>query len=387
VFPSKDLIVDGKQCIPGGRTFFFDLESYEGCDIRSFGEIYAGSDNVKEVIKSFGDDFIFGEFSDRLKRLESFFKIYKGIDYKTVIAKTPVKGEILNYYKSFNILLDKIFQRSSKQNYKFMREERRLVETIARRKLNLDQDLIGPGDVVHDRIIYDIYRGSTGRFITKGNSFPILNIAKEKRGILRPTNQVFVMVDQRCADFRAFLYTFAKDKREYELVEDLYEDIEGATRAEKKQTVGRLMYSHNRGDGLIADLGVLNQIYGMIYKETDDAVTLLSPKFKRELVVKKSEENIDNLLIAHLIQSLTNDVAVEACFKIESILKNTESFIAFTIHDAIILDMTIDDYQNYFEGIKKTIEETRLGHYYWKSYMGYNFGDMYHESDFDWEQH
>lgn len=383
VFPSKELVVDGKVCVPGGRTFFFDLESYENCDIRNFGEVYAANDNLKEVVASFGNDSICDEFSSRLKRIEAYLKIYYGVDRAVVLKDTPIRGEILAYYGAFNKLLDKIFRRSQKQNYKFMRETRRFIETIAQRSLNIDRSNLKPGDYPVNKIVYNMYKSSTGRFITKPNSFPILNIAREKRGIIRPTNRIFAMIDQRAADFRTFLYVFADDRRPYEDVADLYEGVAGDSRDDKKKNVFRQIYGKN-SEGMLAEFDVFRKIYNMIFKETDDSLILLSPMFKRELVIKKNEENIDNLLISHLIQSLTSDVTLDACFKIEEVLKNTQSFIAFTIHDAIVLDLTIDDYYNHFADIKKVVEDTRLGRYFWKSYLGYNFGDMQNESDFNW---
>lgn len=386
VFPATNLIVDGKKCIPGGRTFFFDLESYEGCGIQHYGEVYAGCDSVVGLSSIFGQSSLFEELLLQQKRIERYFKIFEGIGLQTIIYNTPAQKEILKYYKLFDEVLTKIFQRSQKPNYKFMRDSRFLVEKIAQNRLNIDKKQLKHGTSYPDRVLYNIYKSSTGRYITKNKSFPIHNLAKEKRDILRPNNKIFVQMDQVAADFRCFLYVFSGDRTLPSMVSDLYTEVEGDTREEKKKNVYKMIYSRDVSSEIIGDLNVVQKVYKMITKETADNLVLQSPVFKRELLIPKSSENIDHLMISHVMQSITSDITVDACLKIFDILKNTKSFIAFTIHDAIVLDMTIEDYHDYMKKIKSVIEDTPLGRYFWKVTVGNSFGSMYHEGDFDWNR-
>jgi hypothetical protein len=374
VFPDKDMVVWGKKCVPQGRTFFFDSESYNFCDIRSFGEIYQGSDDIRKFFKYTDDEGSMAGLVEKGLKLKALLKNYPGVPLEQVVKHVIKKSDLISYYTHFSKLLDEIFTKQPKPNYKFMRDVRNFVEGIGQHTLNLDPSV--QQQYRSNQVLYDMYRSATGRFICKKDSFNILGLAKDKRHLIRPNNRIFVMFDQMSADFRTFLFVLSNyNKRTLESTSDLYEDFEGDTRDEKKKTAFQLIYGIEENDFLVEN-ETYKKIREYIIRENEHEVILQTPFFHRELEFSKEKEHLYHYFISYLIQSLTSDITVEAAMKVVDMLKNTESFVAFTVHDAIVIDFTFDDYYKFFHKIASVIEDTRVGRYFWKASIGYNFGEM-----------
>ena len=77
----------------------------------------------------------------------------------------------------------------------------------------------------------------------------------------------------------------------------------------------------------------------------------------------------------YIIQSTTADLVLRQVIKVHDMLRDKQSFIAFTIHDNIVLDMTDEERYN----IPMMIEEfsnTQLGKFLVNVKAGKDFGNL-----------
>jgi len=96
---------------------------------------------------------------------------------------------------------------------------------------------------------------------------------------------------------------------------------------------------------------------------------VLQTPFGRRLAV--DERKAQN----YLLQSTTSDQVIENAYKIQKMLKNKKSKIAFTLHDSIILDMAQED-AIMVKDIKRQFEQTRWGNFVSTCKIGKTFGDL-----------
>ena len=77
----------------------------------------------------------------------------------------------------------------------------------------------------------------------------------------------------------------------------------------------------------------------------------------------------------YLIQSTTSDLFLRQVIKINEILKNTESFISWTLHDSVMLDLKNQD-KSLLPEIIDVFGDTRFGKYVVNVSAGQNYGEM-----------
>ena len=82
----------------------------------------------------------------------------------------------------------------------------------------------------------------------------------------------------------------------------------------------------------------------------------------------------------YLLQSASSDNCLDRVNKIERLLRNRKSYVAFTIHDCCIIDLHRSD-RSLIPEIKQIFEDTKLGKFKSSCHIGKNFGTM---RDFTW---
>ena len=83
----------------------------------------------------------------------------------------------------------------------------------------------------------------------------------------------------------------------------------------------------------------------------------------------------DRLFVNYLIQSTTADLCYEQFVKIWSLLQDSGSEVAFVLHDAIVVDLKLED-KPMIEQMAKAMSQTRFGKYSVNVNIGRNFKDM-----------
>ena len=77
----------------------------------------------------------------------------------------------------------------------------------------------------------------------------------------------------------------------------------------------------------------------------------------------------------YIIQSTTSDLLLKQMVKVDKILEGTKSFIAFPLHDSLVIDLSLAD-RGMVKELVDIFKETELGTFRTNLSIGRNFGEM-----------
>jgi len=283
------------------------------------------------------------------------------------------------YFAMKNKICKSVMSSPPIDNYAFMKDVHIMMEEISNHDLNLDpsninhmryksrtRDFLSRLERVQKRIQLEIFGSKTGRLTTRKGTFPILNLQKDHRSILKPVNDVLVELDFNSAEARTFLALSGKK----DIKEDIHKwNLENVAnnqgdREEMKERFFAWLYNPESKDSSFDVVYNKEAVKGDYW----DGERVTNP-FGR--IVPSDERRCIN----YLIQSTTNDIVLENALKIREMLQGRSSRISFTLHDSVVIDFAKED-KNLLMPIVKTFEETRLGYYRANVKMGKDFGNM-----------
>lgn len=264
-------------------------------------------------------------------------------------------------------------------NYDFLLDLTKLVEEIKYQKLNihpqaLREDLgayrsrafLKKLNKIEPYITYNIFGTKTGRLTTKSDSFPILTLDKKHRKVLKPNNDWFVELDFNAAELRTFLALSGQEQVQEDLhiwnINNVFRGL--GTRQEAKIRFFAWLYNLDSKDYL------LNRTYDrekLIEQYLVDGK--IATKFGRII------ESDTHHALSYLIQSTTSDLFLRQMIKVADILKDTKSFIAFSLHDSVTIDITNED-KHLLPQIIEIFGDTDLGRYMVNVSAGADYGNM-----------
>lgn len=279
-----------------------------------------------------------------------------------------------------NRISDYTFENYEKPtNYDFLLDLTKLVEKIKYQELNIDASALKSQlgayrsraflkklNKIDPFIRYNIFGTVTGRLTTKTNSFPILTLDKKHRRVLKPSNDLFIELDFNAAELRTFIALSGQEQPQQDLhtwnIENIFRGM--GTREEAKTRLFAWLYNPNSEDRL------LNQTYNRekLLKESwkDGKITT---KFSRTIEVDERRA------LNYLIQSTSSDLFLRQMIKIDEILENTQSFIAFSLHDSLVMDVREED-RHLLPQITEVFGDTSFGEYLVNVSVGKNYGNM-----------
>jgi len=216
-------------------------------------------------------------------------------------------------------------------------------------------------------IKYNLFGTKTGRLTTRKSSFPIMTMNKEFRSVVKPTNSHFLELDFNAAEIRTLLALAGakqplEDIHAWNLDQGMGEAVK--TRDDAKKAFFSWLYDEKKK----------NEKLELIYKRDD----VRNDHFKDGQVttpfgsVMKADYRH---ALSYLVQGTTAEMVLRQAIKIHNMLQDKQSFIAFTIHDSIILDMTDEECYN----VPMMIEEfsnTELGKFLVNVKAGKDFGNL-----------
>jgi DNA polymerase I-like protein with 3'-5' exonuclease and polymerase domains len=279
-----------------------------------------------------------------------------------------------------NRITDHTFKTHARpKNYEFLYELAQLVGEMSHKKLNIDlsnlkesmaslrtRQLIKKVKQAEPCIKYNIFGTKTGRLTTKKNSFPILTLDKSYRSMLKPNNDWFVEFDYNAAELRVLLGLLGKKQPVGDLHEwnakNVYRDLQD--REEAKKRIFAWLYNPNSKDYLSSRAYDRDSVVQKYYNQGQ-----VSTFFNRTIPAD------DHHALNYIIQSTCSDLILRQAIKVNKLLENTKTNIAFMIHDSIILDMSADD-EHMLDETFKTFANTNLGAFETNVKAGKNFGDM-----------
>lgn len=215
-----------------------------------------------------------------------------------------------------------------------------------------------------EKIKYDIFSSATGRMTTERGSFPILNISKEERVGITPKNDMFLELDLNGAEIRTLLALSGKQQPNHDIHEYNKEVLTGgSTRKETKARFFAWLYNPEAVDKDLEKLYNKNA-----YREFYEEGYITTP-FGRKLEVDERRA------LNYLTQSTTSDIVSENAYKIMKFLKGKRSFVAFTMHDSVVLDFCKEEHGLVNE-IKDIFETNMFGRFLSTVNIGKNYGNL-----------
>lgn len=198
---------------------------------------------------------------------------------------------------------------------------------------------------------YNIFGTKTGRLTTMKNSFPILTLPKEMRSVLKPTVGSYFSLDYNGAEVRTLLALAGSEQPTEDIHEwnrvNVFENT--GTREEAKKRFFSWLYNPSSTDSLP------NRFYdrNALVKKHWNGRHVVTP-FNRTIEVDERKA------LNYLIQSTTSDIVMEQAIKLDKVLEDCKSRIAFIIHDEIILDVHPDE-EHRVDEFKDIFANTRYG--------------------------
>ncbi len=325
------------------------------------------------------------ELKDELARTQKKFKAYiKSFQLAKISMRDHCIFDLVpaDFLKQFCEIKNKITQHvlethTKPSNYDHLLDIHKLLHKIKYQQLNLNNEgckklhysihnstrvkriLHGPA-----YIDYNLFGTVTGRLTTYPDSFPILTLQKEFRKLLKPTNDWLLSLDYNAAEVRTFIALAGEEQPQEDVhewhIKNLIEDE--LSREDAKVRFFAWLYNYDSND----------DEFGSYHREQlladwyDGAV--VSTPFDRKIIVDKRKA------LNYLIQSTTSDIVLERAVAIDKFLENKKSFVAFVVHDEIVIDLEESEKEIVPE-IKELFSKNRLGEYL----VNLNCGKNYYE--------
>ena len=264
------------------------------------------------------------------------------------------------FYKWFSLrdqALNSVLKSIDKpSDYDILHKIHVLTSSISKRGLRVNKAI--------EKIKYDIFSSATGRMTTERGSFPILNISKEERVGITPKNDMFLELDLNGAEIRTLLALSGKQQPNHDIHEYNKEVLTGgSTRKETKARFFAWLYNPEAVDKDLEKLYNKNA-----YREFYEEGYITTP-FGRKLEVDERRA------LNYLTQSTTSDIVLENAYKIMKFLKGKRSFVAFTMHDSVVLDFCKEEHGLVNE-IKDIFETNMFGRFLSTVNIGKNYGNL-----------
>lgn len=264
-------------------------------------------------------------------------------------------------------------------NYDFLLDLEKLLHDIRHREINLNLDALKPHlTTVQARasyrrlqgvgrvIDYDAHRTKTGRLTTKRGSFPILTLNKQFRCAIEPVNDYFLELDFNAAELRTLLALSDKQQPDGDIHEWNTKNVyQGQlTREESKKRVFAWLYNPGSKDQLSSKAYSRDEVLKKYYNGSQ-----VTTFFDRVIPAD------DHHALNYIVQSTTSDLLLRRAIKIDKMLKERKSYIAFTLHDSLVIDFAEED-RGLLKQIVDTFKDTDLGSFVANISVGKSFGDL-----------
>jgi len=266
------------------------------------------------------------------------------------------------------------------KNYDYLLKMTKLLTKIGHNQLKID--LSGLNSMMHRAktrnfrekaqnlpryVRYNLFGTKTGRLTTKRSSFPIMTMNKEFRSVVKPTNSHFLELDFNAAEIRTLLALAGakqplEDIHAWNLAQGMGEGVE--TREQAKKAFFSWLYDEKKK----------NEKLEQIYKRSD----VINDHFKDGQVTTPFGNTMPadrHHSLSYLIQGTTAEMVLRQAIKIDEFLKGRKSFIAFTIHDSVIIDISKDE-TNLVPKLLGLFTDTELGLFKVNASFGDSFGDL-----------
>ena len=269
------------------------------------------------------------------------------------------------YCETKNKICEWVFENYDRpDNYDHLLAIQKVLSEIKYKKVNFDgKELLkywaeNKAKVLHSRFHdaeaycnYNLFGSKTGRLTLHKHSLPILNMKKEYRAAIKPSNDFFMELDYNAAEARVVLSLLGLDQPKEDIHEHHALNLYSCSRADAKKRFFAWLYNPNSDDSISGGKYDREMILGK-YRIRDSVETLFDRRIKCD----------DFHAFNYLIQSTCADMVLERMVAIHDLLRGRKSHVAFTLHDSVILDFSSED-KDLIKAIVQEYKNTKLGNF------------------------
>ena len=372
------IYTDGEitQELPGELTKTWGYSAFLKDEPIEYAKIYCGGKTLDEVcpdhIKEDWD-----KINNRMKAYHRSFVEAKIDLRQNCFFDLVPERYLLVYYDLRNRITGHVFANYKRPaNYDLILEMTKIANKIKYQNLNVDlegvtmtprlRELVRKHDTSNAYINYNIYGTKTGRLASGPGSFPILTMKRDFRNIIKPTNDCFLELDFNAAELRTVLALTGQTQPAIDIhewnVKNVYRGV--GTREQAKKRMFAWLYNPNSDDKLTKR-----------YYDRGKVKDRFFPNGKVKTIFKREIESDDYHAFNYIIQSTTSDLFMKQMIKISNYLKSKSSFVAFSLHDSLVIDFDKKDL-NIVQELVTMFSNTELGQYLTNVNIGTNFGEM-----------
>ena len=357
------------------------MQGYRGVE---YAEIYALGKTIDECCP----DHLRDDWDLAQQRIKAFIKANRtaGLSSSAYCMFDMIPPSFLKQFcHAKNLISDWVISNYKKPiNYRHLLATTEMLRDIEHYDIQIDNDalqsktndpsarvLIEKVNNHKTKVKYSLFTTRTGRLATTKRSFPLFTLKKEHRDVIMPKNDMLVELDFNGAELRTLLALSGKDQPDGDVhdwnVRNVFDNR--VDREDAKVLFFSWLYG-SRSDALkewSRSLGLAYDTRQLKRKYFDDGLVLTPHGRKLECS--------DRLFVNYLIQSTTADLCYEQFVKVWSILRNKSSEVAFVLHDAIVIDLKLED-KDLIEQMAKVMSQTRFGKFSVNVSIGKNFKDM-----------
>lgn len=301
--------------------------------------------------------------SERLKAFVRSNKIAKVSLVENCFFDLTPSRFLKEYCEVKNKICDWIFERYERpSNYEHLVSVQKVLSDIKYQPIRFDEKEMlkfwheNKAKVLHSKFKgseaycdYNLFGSVTGRLTLQRDSLPILNMKKEYRAAIKPSNDFFIELDYNAAEARVVLSLLGLEQPEGDIHQYHADNLYNCSRSDAKKRFFAWLYNPNSED-LISSGQYDRDLILKEYRLNDSVETLFKRKIKCD----------DFHAFNYLIQSTCADMVLDRMVAIHKILDDRKSRIAMTLHDSVILDFCSED-KDLIATIIQTYRETKLG--------------------------
>lgn len=214
---------------------------------------------------------------------------------------------------------------------------------------------------------YNIFGTRTGRLSTHPGTFPILNLNKEYRSMIRPKLDCVVELDYNAAELRTVLALAGKEQPRVDIHQTAMATVFGGkiSRDEVKTETFKWLYG-----GKSKYDEQLNKMY--------DKETILRKYFFGDHVVTpfgKRIQSDEHHALSYIIQSTLGEIVLKKLIEVGQYLQQFKSSVYFTVHDSIVLDFAEDEKKILWD-LYNIFSDTPFGRFPVSTSVGTHYGNM-----------
>lgn len=357
-----------------------------GMDIE-YASLYLEEKKLADVLP----EYLLDDWEDVGKKILSFkrsLKISQVDMSENCFFDLAPKRLLVEYCEVKNRITEHVLKNVPRpRRYEFYKQVSLMLAEIENRKVNIDSSKI-KSYLKHSKlgnqarsilscsghVKYNPFGTKTGRLTTAKNAFPILTLGKEFRFGIKPQNDFFVELDFNGAEVRTLLGLLEKPQPQQDVHKFHNEELLGGcfTRTKAKEAFFAWLYGAKKAVSRDASSRL-----SKYYRKED----LLTKYWDGKIVTTPYGKRIDcpseHYALNYLVQSTAAELAIKQALKINYLLNNKSSgsFLAFVIHDAIVLDMKNED-RHLLKYVKKIMGSTNFGEFMVNTKEGNNLGNL-----------